>query len=107
MITHHQGICPLCERPFLRIELHAHILVESPSTRQDTIKEITARHPGWAYQHGACQSCWDSHRALSQSPQSATIIKSLGYKRLMGFPIVKAQVPEGNPSNVICWVKTA
>jgi hypothetical protein len=78
MKTHMEGLCPLCGRLCLRIELHAHILAEERPIRHDTIKEITARHPGWVHELGACQRCWETHRALSQSPQSAAIFKSLG-----------------------------
>ncbi len=78
MKTHLIGLCPLCGKPFLRIELQSHILAERASIRNDTITEIKARNPDWEPVHGACQSCWESHRAVSQSPRSATIFKSVG-----------------------------
>ena len=66
-MTHHlQGHCPLCGKPFLRIELHAHIMVENSQTRQDIIKAIKSHHPDWGYEHGACENCWDTNRAQSQ-----------------------------------------
>ena len=73
MNSHLKGICPLCGNYFLRIELHAHIQSEHPSIRQETINEIKARRPDWVYEFGACQNCWELHRALSQSPRSAAI----------------------------------
>ena len=78
MKTHLEGICPLCGNPYLRIELQSHILAERAPLRHDTIKEIIARNPDWDPERGACRSCWETHRALSQSPRSATIFRSLG-----------------------------
>lgn len=78
MKTSLQGVCPLCGKSFLRIELHAHILAEGAPIRHDTMKEIIARHPGWAHVHGACQSCWGSHRELSRRSGSSTIFTSPG-----------------------------
>lgn len=66
--------CPLCGKPFLRIELHAHILAESPPIRDGTIKEIKARYPDWVHMHGACPRCWESYRELSQSASPFKIL---------------------------------
>jgi hypothetical protein len=76
MKTAFQGNCPICGKTFLRVELHAHILAEETRIRHETIKEILARNPGWALVHGACQSCWDTHRSLSEAARSATASKS-------------------------------
>jgi hypothetical protein len=73
MKTSFQGTCPICGKTFLRIELHAHILAENPPIRHATMKEITDRHPDWVLVRGACESCWQTHRELSQRSAASTV----------------------------------
>ena len=58
------GICPLCEKAFLRAQLQVHRKAEQPKARREIIKAIKAEYPLWVQEDGACRHCWDSFRGV-------------------------------------------
>jgi hypothetical protein len=58
------GICPLCEKAFLRAQLQVHRKAEQSKARREIIKAIKAEYPLWVQEDGACRHCWDSFRGV-------------------------------------------
>ena len=55
-----RGVCPLCEKAFLRSHLESRIKQEPPKTRRQIIKAIKDEVPSWRLHDGACKRCWES-----------------------------------------------
>jgi len=59
-----QAACPICAKTFLRVELHAHIVTETPGLRREIMESIRERHPDWTHERGACSFCWEVFRQM-------------------------------------------
>lgn len=61
-----RGVCPLCERAFLRHQLQAPVLLEPLKTRRAILKAIREKFPRWTNEAGACRECWESFRGVAR-----------------------------------------
>jgi hypothetical protein len=61
-----QGVCPLCERAFLRAELVSANRKEASGTRRTIVTAIRQKFPSWTQEAGACRECWESFRGVAR-----------------------------------------
>ena len=81
-----RGVCPLCGKAFLRVELFAHILAEQPAVRHGTMAEIMNRYPSWRYVRGACENCWETHREQSRISVGDPLVSGITPAETLGRP---------------------
>jgi len=61
-----RGICPLCEKAFLRLQLQVQIEGAPPKVRRRIIKAIQAQFPTWVKEDGACKQCWKAFGGVAR-----------------------------------------
>jgi hypothetical protein len=60
-----RAVCPLCEKTFLKTELHAYPGTEPRASRLRIIEAIQETLPSWVETDGACKRCWESFRGVT------------------------------------------
>ena len=90
-----RGLCPLCEKAFLRWQLQVHIKSAPPKVRRRNINVIRAQFPAWVAEDGACGHCWKAFGGIARVAECLRKFKAATHVPLAVIIVTGLIAPAG------------